>query len=61
MVTLLDSGYNLTLLSDATAGFSQAAKEAASKMIWPLFANRVTTVDGWVEGIANDESSGNKL
>ncbi|KAI4715898.1 subtilisin-like protein [Aureobasidium sp. EXF-10727] len=36
-----EHGYALTMLSDCTAGFSQEAKEAAVKMIWPMFATKV--------------------
>jgi hypothetical protein len=29
--------------SDATAGFSTAAKDAGVELIWPLFVNKVMT------------------
>ncbi|OAP59634.1 hypothetical protein AYL99_06932 [Fonsecaea erecta] len=38
-------GYDLTMLSDGTAGFSTEQKDAATNLIWPLFANRVLTVE----------------
>ncbi|KAJ6557919.1 Isochorismatase-like protein [Mycena capillaripes] len=41
--------YHVTMLSDATAGFTQEAKVAATTLIWPLFANEVTTVGAWIE------------
>ncbi|KAI5474366.1 hypothetical protein MNV49_003490 [Pseudohyphozyma bogoriensis] len=41
-------GYNITMISDATAGFSTEQKDAATNLIWPLFANRVLTTDEWV-------------
>ena len=44
--------YQLTMLSDATAGFGTVKKDAAVNLIWPLFANRVCTVDEWTESMA---------
>ncbi|KAJ0316015.1 hypothetical protein COL5a_011754 [Colletotrichum fioriniae] len=35
-------------LSDATAGFSTAVKDAATNLIWPLIVENVTTVGDWV-------------
>jgi len=43
-------GYNVTLLKDATAGNSTAAKNAATELIWPLFAT-VKTVAEWAESL----------
>lgn len=43
--------YELTMLSDATAGFGTVKKDAAVNLIWPLFANRVCTVDEWTKSI----------
>ncbi|OCL08528.1 Isochorismatase hydrolase [Glonium stellatum] len=43
-----DLGYHVTLLSDATAAFSIEQKKAATDIIWPLFASKVTTVDEYV-------------
>ena len=37
------------MLKDATAGWTIEATTAATDLIWPLFANRVLTVDGWIE------------
>ena len=37
--------------TDATAGFTNEAKEAATDLIWPLFANEVTTVGDWVANL----------
>ena len=34
--------------SDATAGFSNEMKKAATDLIWPLFASRVMNVDEFV-------------
>ncbi|RAK96661.1 isochorismatase family cysteine hydrolase [Aspergillus ibericus CBS 121593] len=36
-------GYNVTLLKDATAGYSKELTDAASDLVWPLFST-VTTV-----------------
>ncbi|CAG8956846.1 hypothetical protein HYFRA_00012301 [Hymenoscyphus fraxineus] len=44
-------GFNVTLLKDATAGFSVEQKDAATELIWPLFANRVLAVDEWIESL----------
>ncbi|KIW90255.1 uncharacterized protein Z519_08899 [Cladophialophora bantiana CBS 173.52] len=44
-------GYNLTMISDATAGFSTEQKNAATQLIWPLFANRILTVSEWVKSL----------
>ncbi|UQC77845.1 uncharacterized protein CLUP02_03317 [Colletotrichum lupini] len=41
-------GFHVTLLSDATAGFSTEAKDAATNLIWPLIVENVTTVRDWV-------------
>jgi len=35
------------MLSDATAGWSTVQKNAATDLIWPLFANEVKTVNEW--------------
>ena len=48
----LCSGYNITMLKDATAGWTIEATTAATDLIWPLFANRVLTVDGWIETLS---------
>jgi hypothetical protein len=37
----------VTMLKDATASFSIEAMEAATELIWPMFANRVMTVAEW--------------
>ncbi|KAJ6462786.1 Isochorismatase-like protein [Mycena vitilis] len=39
---------DVVVSTDATAGFTNEAKEAAATLIWPLFANEVTTVEGWI-------------
>jgi hypothetical protein len=36
------------MLKDATAGWTVEATTAATDLIWPLFANRVLTVDEWI-------------
>lgn len=42
-------GYHITLLKDATAGFTNEQKDAATELIWPLFAHEVLTVAEWIE------------
>ncbi|KAL3419779.1 isochorismatase hydrolase [Phlyctema vagabunda] len=42
-------GYSITMLKDATAGFSIEQKKVATDLIWPLFADRVLTIDEWKE------------
>jgi len=37
------------LLKDATAGFTNEQKDAATELIWPLFAHEVLTVAEWIE------------
>ena len=37
--------------TDATAGFTTAAKDAATSLIWPLFADEVVTSDDWIQGV----------
>jgi hypothetical protein len=41
--------------SDATAGFTTEAKDAAVKLIWPLFAERVMTVKDWIQSLTSVE------
>ena len=41
-------GYEITMLSDATAGFSEEARVAAVELIWQYFADRVMTTEEWV-------------
>ncbi|TGO24074.1 hypothetical protein BPAE_0113g00310 [Botrytis paeoniae] len=44
-------GYHVTMLKDATAGFTTVAKDAATDLIWPLFANKVLTVEEWKKSL----------
>jgi len=41
-------GYHVTLLKDTTAGFTKEQKDAATELIWPLFAHEVKTVGEWI-------------
>lgn len=50
-VLMCGRGYHITLLKDATAGFTNEAKDAATELIWPLFANEVLTVAEWIEKV----------
>jgi len=43
-----DLGYETTMLSDATAGFSTKMKNAAIDLIWPIFGWKIMTVDEFV-------------
>ncbi len=49
MTLILYSGYHITMLTDATAGFAKAEKDAATELIWPLFADEVCTVGEWIK------------
>ncbi|KUJ16288.1 Isochorismatase hydrolase [Mollisia scopiformis] len=44
-------GYHVTMLKDATAGFTVEATEAATELIWPMFAGRVMTVAEWATSL----------
>ncbi|KAF2094072.1 Isochorismatase hydrolase [Rhizodiscina lignyota] len=48
-------GYDVTLLSDATAGFSIAANDAAVNLVWPLIVDRVLTVEEWAASVAGSK------
>ncbi|KAF2108584.1 Isochorismatase-like protein [Lophiotrema nucula] len=48
-----DMGYHVTMLSDATAGFTVEQKKAATDIIWPLFAD-VLTVDEYVASLRTE-------
>ncbi|KAL5340295.1 Isochorismatase hydrolase [Aspergillus crustosus] len=41
-------GYKVTILKDATAGFSKELTDVATELVWPLFAE-VLSVGEWVE------------
>ncbi|ETI21028.1 hypothetical protein G647_07371 [Cladophialophora carrionii CBS 160.54] len=44
-----ESGYKVTLITDATAGFSQELKEAATNLTWPtLYMEEVISTDEWL-------------
>ncbi|UKZ69012.1 uncharacterized protein TrAtP1_010028 [Trichoderma atroviride] len=44
----IELGYNVTLINDATAGFSQALKLAATDLVWPTIVDEVISVDEWI-------------
>ncbi|KXH53840.1 NUDIX domain-containing protein [Colletotrichum salicis] len=46
-------GFHVTLLTDATAGFATAGKDAATHLIWPLIMENVTTVGDWNLGMGS--------
>jgi len=35
------------MLKDATAGFTVEQTDAATELVWPLFAHEVKTVEEW--------------
>lgn len=41
--------------SDGTAGFTTAAKDAATNLIWPLFADKVLTVQEWADSLQDQQ------
>ncbi|PTB65117.1 Isochorismatase hydrolase [Trichoderma citrinoviride] len=43
----VEMGYHVTIIADATAGFSIQLKEAAEKIIWPTIVDEVLHVDEW--------------
>ena len=47
-------GYHVTMLKDATAGFNKAAMDAATELVWPLFAGRVCKTEEWIEGLEKE-------
>ncbi|KAI1426028.1 Isochorismatase-like protein [Xylaria sp. FL1777] len=49
-----EHGYEITMLSDATAGFSSELKNVATDLVWPLFANRVCTAAEWAVSVKRD-------
>ncbi|KAK5019636.1 hypothetical protein LTR16_000191 [Cryomyces antarcticus] len=42
-------------LTDATAAFSTEQKNAATNIIWPLFAQKVTTTAAWTAGLKGEK------
>ncbi|EHK21603.1 uncharacterized protein TRIVIDRAFT_192081 [Trichoderma virens Gv29-8] len=44
-------GYDVTLLSNATAGFTIEQKDAAVNLIWPLLVERFMSVEEWAASI----------
>lgn len=46
------------MLKDCTAGFSIQQKQAATDLIWPLFANKVTTVEEWADSLGKEAQDG---
>ncbi|KAF7592425.1 hypothetical protein BBP40_000273 [Aspergillus hancockii] len=47
-------GYNVTLLKDATAGWSKELTDAATDLVWPLFAQRVLAVKAWADNLREE-------
>ncbi|KAH8787483.1 Isochorismatase-like protein [Hyaloscypha sp. PMI_1271] len=42
-------GYHVTMLKDTTAGFTKEQKDAATEIVWPLFAHEVKRVGEWIK------------
>lgn len=51
-------GYHVTMLKDATAGWSKEQVDAATELIWPLFASKVTTTGEWIKEVVEGKSKG---
>ncbi|CEJ87320.1 hypothetical protein VHEMI04377 [[Torrubiella] hemipterigena] len=47
-------GFHTTLLTDATAAFSVELAEAATKLVWPLIADKLMTTAEWVASVPKD-------
>ncbi|KAI1355804.1 Isochorismatase-like protein [Xylaria sp. FL0043] len=47
-------GYEITMLSDATAGFSTELKDVATGLVWPLFANKICTAAEWADSLKKE-------
>ncbi|KAL5084078.1 Isochorismatase-like protein [Trichoderma afarasin] len=45
----VEMGYHVTIISDATAGFSTQLKDAAVNIIWPTIVDEVLSLDAWSE------------
>ncbi|KAH7062992.1 Isochorismatase-like protein [Paraphoma chrysanthemicola] len=46
-------GYKITMLNDATAGWTTASMDAAVQYSWPAFAHEVLTTAQWTAQLAN--------
>jgi hypothetical protein len=40
--------------TDATAGFSTVAKDAAAQLIWPIIVEEVMTVEEWIASLKGE-------
>ncbi|KAK1254128.1 hypothetical protein MKX08_008123 [Trichoderma sp. CBMAI-0020] len=43
----IELGYHVTIISDATAGFSVELRDVAEKIVWPTIVDEVLTIDEW--------------
>ncbi|KAL1851444.1 hypothetical protein Plec18170_006259 [Paecilomyces lecythidis] len=41
-------GYKVTIIKDATAGFTPQLKDVAAEIIWPTIVEEVCTVNEWL-------------
>jgi len=46
-------GYHTTMLKDTTASFTKEQADAATEIVWPLFAHEVKTVGEWITTLEN--------
>ncbi|KAJ5261182.1 hypothetical protein N7478_011777 [Penicillium angulare] len=53
----LELGYEVTLIKDATAGFSTELKDAATEIVWPTLVESVLTVDQWAAEAKTKDAS----
>jgi nicotinamidase-related amidase len=44
-------GYHVTMLKDATGGWNKVQVDAATELVWPLFASKVSTTGEWIKEI----------
>ncbi|KAH8811257.1 Isochorismatase-like protein [Xylogone sp. PMI_703] len=44
-------GYHVTMITDATAGFTPETMHAATDLIWPMFAQEVKKTGEWIAGL----------
>jgi len=49
-----DLGYHITLITDATAAFTMEQVKAATDVVWPLFASKLTTVGEYVKSLEEE-------
>lgn len=48
-------GYHVTMLKDATGGWNKEQVDAATELVWPLFASKVSTTAEWIKEVEEGE------